>query len=68
MNEDNSGISFIIGVGVGVLIVICIWIVWIQFKVEKESIKKYIQHPEKFKVEYVTYKGDTTDIIVNYLK
>lgn len=68
MNEDNSGISFILGMGVGGLILVCIWVTYFQTKLEAESIKKYIQNPEKFKIEYVTYNGDTTDIIVTYLK
>lgn len=32
------------------------------------AVKEFIQHPEEFKIEYVTHNGDTTDVIVTYLK
>ena len=39
-----------------------------SIKEKEKSIQEYIQHPEKYKFEYVTYNGDTTNIIVTYLK
>lgn len=39
-----------------------------QERIKEQTIKEYIQHPENYKVEYVTYKGDTTGIVVTYLK
>lgn len=68
MNEDKSGTAFLVGILVGMFFAICIWMLFLKTKVEEQSIRTYIQNPDKFKVEYVTYKGDTTDIVVTYLK
>lgn len=68
MNEDNSGTAFLIGLVVGGFLTGCVWMFFLRSKIEEQSIKTYIKTPDKFKVEYVTYNGDTTDIVVTYLK
>lgn len=39
-----------------------------QNRIKENTVAGYIQHPENYKIEYLTYKGDTTGIIVTYLK
>ena len=39
-----------------------------QNTIKEKTVTEYIQHPENYKIEYVIYKGDTTGIVVTYLK
>ena len=68
--EKETGAGFLIGVCVGFCLHIMFRLLMVfPFTPEKEiSVTEYINHPEKFKIEYVTYNGDTTDVIVTYLK
>lgn len=65
--ENNNGLKYFFFFTLG----FCLYA--LLFSLSKNTIKEntiieYIQHPENYKVEYVIYKGDTTGIVVTYLK
>lgn len=62
---NNEVPAFISGIMIGFFI--ALFLIYKTYKAE-DVVKEYIQHPEMYKVEYVTYQGDTTDIRVTLLK
>lgn len=65
--ENNNGPGYFFFFMLG----FCLYAVLVYFcqeRIKEKTVTEYIQHPENYKVEYVTYKGDTTGIVVTYLK
>ena len=65
--ENNNGPVYFFFFMVGFCICGLLYVLSKE-RIKENTIKEYIQHPENYKIEYVTYKGDTTDIVVTYLK
>lgn len=70
MQDSQFSNGFFIGICVGFCLHILfrLLIVYPLVPEAKQSVSEYINHPENFKIEYVTYNGDTTATIVTYIK
>lgn len=62
----NNKVPILIS-GIVIGFFLALFFLYQTYKAE-DIVKEYIQHPEMYKVEYVTYQGDTTDIRVTLLK